>query len=69
MGAILDLTWDRIDLDRGLIHLTDPERRRTNKGRATVAMNAMARAALTEARQGSTTRYVVAARSRPSRRL
>jgi integrase len=43
MGAILDLTWDRIDLDRGLIHLTDPERRWTNKGRATVAMNAMAR--------------------------
>lgn len=59
MGAILDLTWDRIDLDRGLIHLNDPERRRTNKGRATVAMNQMARQALTEARQGSTTRHVV----------
>jgi integrase len=59
MGALLDLTWDRIDLDRGLIHLQDPAQRRTNKGRALVPMNQTARQALTEARQGATTKHVI----------
>jgi integrase len=59
MGAILGLTWDRIDLERGLIHLNDPERRRTNKGRALVPMNQTGRQALTQARQGATSKHVV----------
>lgn len=59
MGAILDLTWDRVDLDRSLIHLHDPERKRTNKGRALLPMNHSARQALTEGRQGATTKWVV----------
>ncbi len=59
MGAILDLTWDRVDFDAGLIHLDDPEKARTRKGRATVPMNRSARAALQEARQGALTGHVI----------
>jgi integrase len=47
--AILELTWDRIDFNRGLIYLRDPEQERTNKGRAVTPMNDTARAALLEA--------------------
>jgi integrase len=59
MGAILDLKWDRIDFAAGLIHLDDPERHRTAKGRATVPMNGSARAALQNVHQGALTRYVI----------
>ena len=58
-GAILDLKWDRVDFDKGLIHLRDPEMRQTNKGRALVPMNATARKALTEASAGAVSEYVV----------
>jgi integrase len=57
--AILQLTWDRIDFDRGLIYLQDPEKERTTKGRAIVPMNDTARAALTEARTGAVSDYVI----------
>jgi integrase len=59
MGAILSLTWDRVDLERGLIHYADPTIAATKKGRATVPINALAHEALTEARRGSTCSYVV----------
>lgn len=59
MGAILDLTWKRVDFERGLIHLHDPARAKTNKGRATVPMNKTARAALEEAQKGATGLHVV----------
>lgn len=59
MGAILDLTWDRIDFERGLIMLDDPERNRTAKGRATVPMNRSARAALQSAKAGALSRFVI----------
>jgi integrase len=59
MGAILSLTWDRVDLERGLIYYGDPTMAATKKGRATVPINALAREALTEARRGSTTPFVV----------
>ncbi len=39
-GAILDLTWDRVDLERGLIDLNNPNVPRTRKGRARVPINA-----------------------------
>ncbi|WP_188516911.1 tyrosine-type recombinase/integrase [Alsobacter metallidurans] len=58
-GAILDLTWDRVDFERGLIHLDDPERATTNKGRATVPMNNLSRTALAEARESATSSYVI----------
>lgn len=57
--AILELTWDRIDFEKGLINLDNPERDRTNKGRALVPMNAMTRAALMEAKKGALTPYVI----------
>lgn len=58
-GAILDLTWARVDFERGLIYLHDPDQRRTSKGRAVVPMNATARAALLEAKVGAVTDYVI----------
>lgn len=58
-GAILGLTWDRIDFDRGLIHLDDPERAATNKARATVPMNKLSRSALYEAQEAATTLFVI----------
>jgi integrase len=59
MGAILSLTWDRVDLDRGLIHYADPTLPKTKKGRATAPINALAREALLEAHRGATTPFVI----------
>ncbi len=56
-GAILDLTWDRVDFDRGMISLGSGERR--VKGRATVPMTEACHVALREARQASISDYVV----------
>jgi integrase len=57
MAAILDLTWDRVDFERGVIRLGEGERRR--KGRATVPMTERARAALAEAAQARTSPHVI----------
>ena len=62
--AILDLTWDRIDWARGLIQYDedlppDPMHKSWRKGRATVPMNALARAALTRAYAGRQTDHVI----------
>jgi len=57
MAAILDLTWDRVDLERGVIRLGEGEKRR--KGRATVPMTERARAALREAGQARTSPWVI----------
>lgn len=57
--AILDLTWDRVDFERGLINLKDPQTRRRMKGRALVPMNKTARAALAEAHHGRTSNFVI----------
>lgn len=59
MGAILDLKWDRVDFARKEIRLQDPDRPKTNKGRATVPMNASARKALQAAHKGATTPFVI----------
>jgi integrase len=59
MGAILSLTWDRVDLERGLIHYQDPTMFRTKKGRATTPINALARDTLIDARAGATTPFVI----------
>jgi integrase len=58
-GAILDLTWMRVDLERRVIRLADPLRSRTRKGRATVPINDLALEALQEARQGALTEWVI----------
>jgi Site-specific recombinase XerD len=58
VGAVLDLTWDRVDFDRGVIDLRLPDGV-TRKGRAIVPMNRMARAALEASFQARLTDHVV----------
>ena len=58
-SALLDLTWDRCDVERGRIYLGNPETIRPLKGRATVPMNDTARAALAAAKEGARTNYVI----------
>lgn len=57
-SAILDLTWDRVDFERGLIDLSSESAIR-RKHRPTVPMNRSLRAALQEAREGSISEYVI----------
>lgn len=59
VGAILDLTWDRVDMTRGLIQYADPDDTGHRKGRATVPMNATLRAILTATKEAALTEYVV----------
>ncbi|MET3924549.1 site-specific integrase [Devosia sp. 2618] len=58
VGAVLDLTWDRVDFESGVINLrastTGPR-----KGRAVVPMNAGLKAALSAAKEAALTDYVV----------
>lgn len=56
-GAILDLTWDRVDFQRSRIDLGEGPTR--IKGRAVVPMNETARQALEEAHRARTTDFVV----------
>lgn len=58
-GAILDLTWDRIDLDRRLLALGSPHRAATRKGRATLPINDTLLGALLAARKAALSDYVV----------
>lgn len=58
VSAILDLTWDRVDMDRGQIDLrVDAEG--PKKGRAVVPINASLRAALTIAAEAAMSDYVI----------
>lgn len=56
-SAILELTWDRVDFERGVIRLSRGEDRR--KGRATVPMTERARTALVGAAKARETEYAV----------
>ena len=58
VGAILDLTWDRVDFERGSINLrvTGAE---TRKGRAVVPMNGMVRGAMSTAHDMALSDYVI----------
>ena len=58
-AALRELTWDRVDFERGLIDLRNPEISRPHKGRAIVPMNRTARAALLTARTGALSDYVI----------
>ncbi|MDH2327674.1 tyrosine-type recombinase/integrase [Cereibacter sp. SYSU M97828] len=58
VGAILDLTWDRVDLDRGIINLRLDDAR-TRKGRAVVPMNRGIRAALQTAKEAALSDHVI----------
>jgi integrase len=57
MGALLELTWDRVDFERGTIRLAAGAR--TRKGRATVPMTDTARRELLTAAEGRTSAYVI----------
>ena len=59
-GALLSLTWLRVDLDRRIIRLAglEPESR---KRRATVPINDSLHAALLKAREGATSSWVIEA--------
>jgi integrase len=59
MGAILDLTWDRVDFAHGTIDFMPAGRDKTNKRRTVVPMNKRAREALEEARKGALTDHVI----------
>lgn len=59
VGAALDLTWDRVDLDRGLITLADPLDTARRKGRATVPISDDLRDRLIAARREALSEFVV----------
>jgi integrase len=65
MGALLDLTWDRVNLERGLIDLNPAGRDITNKRRTVVPINSRARAALEEALAGAMTDHVIEYAGKP----
>jgi integrase len=63
-SAMLELTWDRIDFEAGTIAYDDlveidPMSKSWRKGRATVPMNALSRAALELAYAGRQSKYVI----------
>lgn len=58
VGAILDLTWDRVDFDGNYINLRLPDAA-TRKGRAVVPMSKGVRAALSVAREAALSEFVV----------
>lgn len=59
MGAILDLTWERVDLEVGTVDLNPAGREITNKRRTTVKLNERALEALKEAEKAAQTDHVI----------
>lgn len=59
MSAILDLTWDRVDLKRRTADFRPAGRHQTNKRRVVVPLNDRATEALLEAREGALTDNVI----------
>lgn len=68
VSAILELTWDRVDFDRGTVNLRTSETG-PRKGRAVVPMNDGLRAALSAAENAATTDYVIEWAGGPVARL
>ena len=58
-GAIIGLTWDRVDLPRRLVDFREAGRLRTRKRRVPVPINDTLHAALVEAQAAATTEYVI----------
>lgn len=57
--AALELTWDRVDFDKGIINLRNPFDRTRRKGRAAVPMNEQLRAELLDTKGGAMTPFVI----------
>lgn len=58
-GAILDLTWDRVDFDRGLIDFRKPGRRETKKRRTITPMTRKLRRMLLHAKKHARGGHVI----------
>lgn len=65
MGAILDLTWDRVDLTHGTIDLNPAGRDITNKRRTVVGITPRLRERLEEAQKASLSDYVIEYAGKP----
>ena len=59
MAAILDLTWDRVDLKKGTVDFNPAGRHKTNKRRTVVPLHERALNALREANRGAMTDHVI----------
>jgi integrase len=57
--AILELTWDRVDFERGTVDLNPAGRRQTRKRRPVVPLNDIALNALREAYRGRQSEFVI----------
>lgn len=68
-GAILDLTWDRVDFEAGLITLALPTREQAKKRRATVPMSATLRHELAAAKEAAQTDHVIEYRGHRVKRM
>ncbi len=68
VSAILELTWDRVDMERNQINLRTGEMQ-TRKGRAVVPINAGLRAALQVAREAALSDHVVEWASGPVKNI
>jgi integrase len=68
VSAILELTWERVDFERGIINLRTTETG-PRKGRAVVPMNDGLRAALSAAEKAAMTDYVIEWAGAPVARL
>jgi integrase len=58
-GALLDLTWDRVDLERGRVDLRNAQIKVPHKGRAIVPITGAAKQALVEAQRYAVSKYVI----------
>jgi integrase len=68
-GAILDLTWDRVDLVRNVVQLAKPGRRQTSKRRPPVPIDAPLPRALIAAKRRAKTNHVIEYRGKPVKRI
>ena len=68
VGAILDLTWDRVDIERSIINLRLDDSA-TRKGRAILPMNGITKAALVAARDAALTDFVIEFNGEPVRNI
>lgn len=57
--AALELTWDRVDFERGIVNLRNPFDRTRRKGRAAVPMNDQLRTELLAAKKGAMSPFVI----------
>jgi integrase len=63
--AILELTWDRVDFERGTVDLNPSGRRQTRKRRPVVPLNDDALNALSEAYSGRQSQFVIERGAQP----